>query len=250
MKNKLIYIGLVLISTTSINAAITFSGNAGASLRDKDGNAINGGHAMIIVDTTSNASLTSDGFLNASTNGSGFYTAGSTTGIVASANPKVLVANAGITPGSYFGGDFILATGTITSTGSGNIAFTGSFDITNYQSKNFAVVYFAQDIATLTTSTANAYYGIFAGSDWVFPSTPNQAASFSPSSFSAATAYAQLSAAPTAAQIGTLGFFTGSGIAGGATAGSKQAVFQVVPEPSAALLGAVGALLLLRRRRI
>ena len=220
MKNKLIYIGLVLISTTSINAAITFSGNAGASLRDKDGNAINGGHAMIIVDTTSNASLTSDGFLNA------------------------------ITPGSYFGGDFILATGTITSTGSGNIAFTGSFDITNYQSKNFAVVYFAQDIATLTTSTANAYYGIFAGSDWVFPSTPNQAASFSPSSFSAATAYAQLSAAPTAAQIGTLGFFTGSGIAGGATAGSKQAVFQVVPEPSAALLGAVGALLLLRRRRI
>jgi len=248
MKNKLISIGLVLITTTSINAAITFSGTAGATLRDKDGNAINGGHAMIIVDTTGIANLTSDGFLNASTNGSGFYTAGSTTGIVASANPKVLVANAGLSAGSYFGGDYILATGTITSTG--NIAFSGSININDYQSKNFAVVYFAANAATLAASTANAYYGIFAGSDWVFPATPNQTASFSPSSFSASTAYAQLSAAPTAAQIGTLGFFTGSGVAGGGTPGSKQAIFQVVPEPSAALLGAVGALLLLRRRRI
>jgi MYXO-CTERM domain-containing protein len=63
--------------------------------------------------------------------------------------------------------------------------------------------------------------------------------------------YWQLAATTTAAQIGAAGFFTGSGTAG--TNASKTAIFQVgeaIPEPSAALLGALGVLGLLRRRRI
>jgi hypothetical protein len=253
MKKQLISLGLIVAAITSANAAITFSGNAAATLRDKDGVALGLKYAMLIVDTTGVGNNASNGFLTNSTDGANWYTSGSATGLTATADPGVLPENASITSGGYFGGDRILAIGTTTA--SGNLAFSGGIDITDYQNKNFAIVWFSKDAAELALGVTGAYYGIAAGSDWVFPGTPNQTASFSPSSFSTATAYAQLGAAPTTAQLATLGFFTGSGIAGDAlTPGSKNAVFQLgtvaVPEPSAALLGALGALGLLRRRRI
>ena len=110
---------------------------------------------------------------------------------------------------------------------------------------NFAIVWFD----TLTTaSTGNApgssMFGLVRGGDWVLPTGEGANRTFGTGT--GATVYDQI----------TLG---NNGAAATAPAGASVAIssntgssglLTVVPEPSSALLGAVGALALLRRRRI
>jgi len=242
MKTSVKIAALIALLPAASNAAITISGTSGTSYKSQDGttNLPIGIHYMLIGDS-------GNGFLAGY---SGVSPVGaSLTGQGSASNPKVTVADAGIAYQGTFGGDTILAIGTTTSAGVIGSLIT-SQSIAGFENKNFAMVYFQKSAVTLALEgMANQYFGIIRGADWVFPSADSGTYTFSATDASPTTNYYSFSAAATAAQIGG-GFFTGSGTAAntGSTA-VRSAQFQIVPEPSAALLGALGALGLLRRRR-
>jgi hypothetical protein len=226
-------------------AAITISGTVGTSFKGSDGttNIPVGSLFMVIVDT----GVT--GFLEGTlanpyvgvTPGSG--------GLTTTADPDVVVAQASITAGQTFAGDTILATGAVTSAGV-MPTLLSSIAIAGYESAKFAVIWFAKSSATLASEgLANQYYGAISGADWTLPASDAGTFTMSPTDAAPSTNYYSFSSVISAAQVGANGFFTGSGTAGDATTDIKAATFQVIPEPSAALLGAIGALGLLRRRR-
>ena len=233
MKNKLYQLAAVALLVSSANAAITISGAAGANLKGADGSSnVSSTLGLLIVDSGSNGFLSTAQAPTASTSG---YGAQAT---------KLSVADAGLTVGSTFGGDYVI--GTFTTSSGGASSIFSSKSIVGYEGKNFAIVWFTDTAANVGASTAGQYFGIARGDDWTLPAADSGTFSFNASTNTTATVYWGLTT-QTAAQIGSNGFFTGSGTAG--STATKAATFQVVPEASTALLGAIGALGLLRRRR-
>lgn len=213
---------LSLLTVASANAAISFTGAAGSGFT---GQAPAGSLVLFIADTSGAGNL---GFLNNS----------SLSGNLTALNDPGLAPIANITAGQLFGGDTIVARGAVTTAGQISGAF--SFEnIAAVQAKNFALVWFPTLTSTSTEVTGGTSYGIIRGSDWVLP-TVNGGESFSwsaiASSFASDTVFARVT---TNLTTGTNQAFSTSG---GAT-------FAIVPETSTSLLGAIGALALLRRRR-
>ena len=237
MKNKMMIIGAMALTTAYASAAITFSTTAAVGLKDNAGtNLVTGDLVLLVVDNGD------DGFLNLAATG-GAITTGSTS---AQSVRTVAVANTSITAGQTFGGDLILGAYSAASGGSVAPGFSGT--IAGLEGKKFAIVWFENSAANLT-NLAGKYFGMAAGGDWTLPSTDTGAFTFHGTTNTTASVYWQLGGTTSAAQLGSNGFFSGTGTAGSSPAAVKSATFQVVPEPSAALLGAFGALALLRRRR-
>jgi hypothetical protein len=248
MKHKYSMLGATLLAIGTANATIAFSTTTAVALKDNGAvtSIASGALCMLVVDTTSILDTASNGFLATSTNGRIPALSYGTAALTTTSDPKVLAANAAITVGSYFGGDLILGVFSAAGGGSVSAALSG-VSIAGYEGKQFALVWFKDSAATLASSRAGAYFGIASGADWTLPASDSGAYTFNATTNTTTSVYWQLASATTAAQIGSTGFFTGSGTAGSTP--SKAAVFQVVPEPSAALLGALGVLGLLRRRR-
>lgn len=146
---------------------------------------------------------------------------------------------ASITTGNTFGGDLILGRASVTSAG----ALPGGFtfeNVASLQNKRFSLIFLPSLNGGSTDANVNGSttYGVVSGSDWTLPAV-NGGEGFS---FSATDS------------LGTGSFFRVTVTAGVATndtfTSSSGANLTMVPEPSAALLGAIGALGLLRRRRI
>lgn len=224
------------------NAATTISGTTGTLFKGPDGttNIPSGAVYMVIVDNTG------DGFLSSASGGA------IVPGLTGLSGKTLAVGNASITAGQTFGGDAILSVSSTSSAGVIGSLLTG-VDVSAYSGKNFAVVWFNANSATLSGGLAGQSFGVISGADWVLP--PDTGSTFTLSSTDAgvpaSSTYYSFSATLSAAQLGSTGFFTGTGTAGDGTADVRSANFTIigVPEPSAALLGALGALGLLRRRR-
>lgn len=207
--------GMLILSPA--RAAITISGTLGTGF----GNAPVNSLVLFIVDSGSN------GFLGSSFSGD----------LLAGSDPS-LSAQSNISIGGTFGGDTILGRASVTTVGT----IPGGFTIDNtapYQSKNFALVWFNGLTTSATSAGAGVTYGIFRGVDWIMPSTDSGTyttsslfANYDPSS----TIYARVTVS---SGVATNDVFTTS----------SGPVFSIVPETSTALLGAIGSLLLLRRRR-
>lgn len=243
MKYTYTTLAAALLAIGSANATITMSTTAAVGLKDNTGaaNVATGALCMLVVDTTNN------GFLAQSTGGRIPQLSYGPNAVTV--DPHVQSANASITTGETFGGDLILGTFNAASGGSVAAALSG-VSIAGFEGSRFALVWFNGTAASLASSRAGAFFGIASGDDWTLPASDAGAYTFNATTNTTTSVYWQLASASSATQIGTNGFFTGSGAAG--VNAVKSATFQVegVPEPSAALLGAVGALGLLRRRRI
>jgi hypothetical protein len=238
MKLKILFT-LGLLSMTAYSAtSFSGSGVVGAKTATGLANVATGSLALLIVDMDDNGFLG----LNPST---------STAGVLLSTtfDPKLSPLSAGLTVGTLFGGDRVA---TVTTTGaSGSIAnLLGSQDITAYLGKKFAVVWF--DGLATTGAPANApngsKYGVIRGNDWTFPIADVAGAlTFNSSDNGGGTTLWQANGGSRAGlNVSGFGSTTGTDTAGT----TASASFVIVPEPSAALLGALGALGLLRRRRI
>jgi hypothetical protein len=236
MKTTSKVLALVGILSASSQGATTISGTIGSAFKDNtlSTNIANGSLVMLIADAGT----------------AGFLTTSSTGVIVASttalAGPTTIPTAGALTVGSLFGGDTIMAVGTAGNSGS----ISGFSNFTPITSKNFALVWFTQAAAQVG---AGSYFGMMSLSDWLMPSDADgKTYTVSATDASNATSFYSSSTATTATQLGSTGFITGSGAAVASPASSnivKGATFQIIPEPSAALLGAIGALGLLRRRR-
>jgi hypothetical protein len=240
MKNKLSIFSALALTATSASAAIALSTTAAVGLKTNNpaNNISTGMLAMLVVDTGN------DGFLNLAATG-GAITTGSTTALGAR---TLDVANASITAGQSFGGDLIL--GVFSAASGGSVSPAGTFTIAGNEGKKFAIVWFEDTAANLASGLVGEFFGIASGADWTLPAADSGNYTFNGTTNTTTSVYWQLASATNATQIGAAGFFSGSGTAG--TNAVKSAAFQItgVPEPSAALLGAIGALGLLRRRRI
>lgn len=246
MKTTIKSLALLTLFSGVGHSAITISGVVGTQFKGNDvsSNMPVGSLFMVIVDT----GVT--GFLEGTIANPYTGITPSISGLTTSLDPDVAAGDASITAGSTFAGDTILATGTNTTAGVMPTMLT-SVGIAGYESAKFALIWFAKSAATLASQgLANQYYGIIAGADWILPTSDAGTFTMSPTDASPAGNYYSFSTTITTAQVGSGGFFTGSGSAGDPTADVKSASFQIIPEPSAALLGAIGALALLRRRRI
>lgn len=235
--NKILALAMVLTATS--HAATTISGVVGGAFKGADGvtNITTGSLVMLIAD------VGGDGFLNLASGGA------IAPGLNGSSGKTITAAQANLTAGSLFGGDTIVTT---SASGTGSIGgiMTG-IDITSFVNKNFAIVWFNNGATALSSvNIANQAFGMIRLSDWTLPAADSGATfTMSSTDTGGAITFFSTSAATTATQVGG-GFFSGSGLA--ADAGStavRSATFSVVPEPSAALLGAIGVLGLLRRRR-
>jgi MYXO-CTERM domain-containing protein len=234
MKTTLALLTFSVALASVSNAAISLSGTALKNVQGTTAVDLTAGKlGLIIVDTAG------DGFLTG-------FTGGTTpaAGNPFSSENKYDRAGSGLTISSTFGGDLVVARLT-TSVSFGDGTMSGTltgFTATPYLNKNYAIVWFN----TLTTAGAEttapdgAYFGIARGGDWTFPAADSGAYTFG-------TGGSNLDQITLAA----------GGSTGVATAAAGQSVafatagtsLQFVPEPSAALLGALGALGLLRRRR-
>lgn len=220
---------LLALSALSANAAITIGGASITSAKLSDGttNIPTGSLVLLIVDNGS------DGFFNL-----GSPTGGTT--FTSTSDPSVTPTEANLSIGSTFGGEFILNR---VSSGAGSVSsILTNVAIASYLNKQFALVWFQGLTATGTETTAasGTKWGIARGSDWVFPASDSGTFTSSGTDASGASSFYQVNQATPATNSAAFRSVVG-------TAGS--AAFTVVPEPSAALLGAVGALGLLRRRR-
>ena len=223
MKTTLIaLLGLQAVSF----GAISISGISGSGFGALD--APVGSLVLFIVDDGSN------GFLGNNT------LSGTLTSL---SDPDLTGLNASTNIGSRFGGDMVIGRAAITTAGQIPFTLTG-FDQTFANApfdgagagRNFAIIWL-QDNTSATTGAASGDYGIIRGSDWVIPgSDGNYTASATPANFAGATVFARVT--------------NSAGTLANNAFGTATPAFAIVPEPSAALLGAIGALGLLRRRRI
>lgn len=220
MKTKLLTIALVASTCVVSNAAVSITG---AALTGMGTQAPVGSLVLFIIDTDG------DGFLGSSFNGD--LLAANDPGL----NPQGLAVN------TTFGGDTILARGAVTSNGAvpGNLGNASSIptsfeNLAATQGKNFALVWFPTLTAASTEAAAGVKYGIVSGSDWTLPSTNANSLSYNTNLTDTAN-FLRLTGG---ASVANDRFTTGTG-----------AVFTIIPETSTALLGALGALGLLRRRR-
>jgi hypothetical protein len=232
--NKVFVLGLLL--TGASQATTTITGTTGSAFKDKLGTNIAAGSLVMLVAANSGS------FLTSSAQGA------VVPGLSGLTGNTITPQQANFTAGSLFGGNAVFAVSTAGA--SGSIGGFAGFDNTLALNKKFALVWFSQTSAQLTTSSSGAYFGMMSLSDWLLPAdAEGKSYTLSSTDSGGATSFYSTSVATTATQIGG-GFFTGSGTAAntGSTA-LRSAQFQIVPEPSAALLGALGALGLLRRRR-
>ena len=230
MKIKSLFI-MALLSAAA-NAAVTVSGTGLTAVKGPDGatNIPTGTLGLLIVDVV----------------GNGFFNLGNAlaanTALTSTNDPGIVPGNANLTAGGQFGGETILSV--LSSPGGGTFgSFIPNLSIAGLEGKNFAVVWFNGILAAGAPATAPAgtKWGFIRGADWVLPVTDSGTLTMSPTDANGATSYYAPSAlaggsASTAFRSTTDGTLGGS-------------AFSVVPEPSAALLGAIGALGLLRRRR-
>jgi len=229
MKNIKKTLLLLSLSAVSANAAVTLGGAAitNAKLSDGTTNISTGSLVLLIVDTGSN----------------GFFNLGSPTGnttFSSTSNPSLTSLQANLSTGSTFGGEYILNR---ISSGSGSVSsILTNVNISSYLNKQFALVWFEGLTAAGSelTAAAGTKWGISRGSDWVFPSADSGTFTSSSSDAGGASSFYQVNQLTPAANSAAFRSVVG-------TTGS--AAFTIVPEPSAALLGAIGALVLLRRRR-
>jgi len=233
MKTTVKTIALVTMLTAASQGAVTISGSVGPGFKDHLGvNIAAGSTCLLVVDNGGN------GFLNLATTGAiGSSLSGQT-------GKTITGAQAGLTIGSTFGGDYILNTAVVGSGGSIGTLLS-NVSVAGYTNAKFALVWFSGVVTA--ANVAEQYFGELALTNWTLPSTDTGTLTLNAAG--TGTYYAT-GTSTTATQLGA-GFFTGTGTAAdtGSTA-VRSAQFQVVPEPSAALLGALGALGLLRRRRI
>lgn len=215
-------------------AATSFSGSGVTAPKNALGtaNVTTGSLALLIVDIDNNGFLGMSGI----TPGAGL--------LASSFDPGLSSAQAALAAGQLFGGDKIVTVSTVGATGISNLL--PSQDITAYLGKNFAVVWF--DGLLTAGAPANAAsgskFGIIRGNDWTFPIADVAGAlTFNSTDSGGATTLFQVSGATRAGST-TTGF--ASTVGAGTVAAAS---FSVVPEPSAALLGALGVFGLIRRRR-
>jgi hypothetical protein len=233
MKTTTKVLTLVGMLTAASQGATTITGTIGSQFKGSDltTNIASGSLVMLISDTGA------AGFLTAS----GSAITASTTAL----SGTTLETAGLLTVGSSFGGDTIMAVGTAGS--SGSISGFAGFNTTGLTSKNFALVWFTQAAGAVG---GGSYFGMMSLADWSMPGDADgKSYTLSSTDAGGANGFFSTSTATTAAQLGGTGFITGSGVAGVTTNIVKGATFQIIPEPSAALLGALGALGLLRRRR-
>jgi MYXO-CTERM domain-containing protein len=222
---------MIVLSAASANAAISIGGTAVTNARNALGTASvpSGSLALLIVDTANN------GFFD-------FGTPAANSTFNSTADPKLTSAAAGLTIGSTFGGELVLNR---INSGTGSVAsLLTNVEVDLYLNRSFAVVWFSglTFAGGDTTAPANSSWGVVRGSDWVFPAANTGSFTTSGTDANGAASYYQVNA--NVPGVGQSAFRT---TLGDNTTGA--AAFKVVPEPSAALLGAVGALGLLRRRR-
>lgn len=213
------------------HAATAFSGLGATGLKNSTGSAYvaAGSLALLIVD------IDNDGFLGLGTNPGSLIFSDS----VAVHYTRFLGA------GQLFGNDRIVTVTTVTGLLGSVGDLLASQDISSYFGKNFAVIWFDGILTASAPAEApiNTRYGIVRGNDWTFPLADVNGAiafdttdSFGSSSFWRVTENSGTSPS---------GFksISGSGNAPSAT----RLVF--IPEPSALMLGFLGILGCLRRRR-
>lgn len=213
MKNKILLIILGL--TVSASAAISLTGSYG-ELRDSAGNPVANGTLFVLV-----------GFTGSSFSG----------GLAVNSTITEVGANAAFVTGQTITlGSALAGLGTIFHVGSttgstAEVALAGLDNSGNVASGNsYAIYWFPGQVVSAGPETVGGQVGGFSSSG----GTPG----FSLDG---------MVIAPNGQDV-TQGFATVSG--GGNIANALPQAVNLVPEPSAALLGALGALGLLRRRRI
>lgn len=225
-------LSLLASLAVSAQAAISITGTAITNARDAAGAASvpSGSLALLIVDTGNN------GFFNF-----GSLSNGST--LNSSSDPSLNSASAGLDIGSTFGGEYVLNR---LSTGTGSISgLLSNVNVSSYLNLPFAVVWFSGVTSTTTgNATAGSTWGVVRGSDWVFPASDSGTFTHSATAatFAGASVFAQVNANVPATGASNFRTTLGDNTTGAAS-------FVIVPETSTSLLGAIGALALLRRRR-
>ena len=222
---------VLILLCIPVHAAITISGFGVTSVKGNDGvtNIQAGTLGLVIVDTLG------DGFFN-------LGNPGSNSALTSSNIPQFLPSEANLTKGSTFGGETIL--NVLTSPGGGTFSgFCNNNSIAGFEGRNFAVVWLSGILTAGAPATApdGTTWGIIRGSDWTLPAADAGTFTTSPTDTGGATTYYQVNAL-TGGSPATAFRSTTNGTIGGAS-------FTIIPEPSTALLGAVGVLGLLRRRR-
>ena len=226
---SLLFLGLLTVTS---HAAVTLSGTGltGAKTTDGATNIPTGTLALLIVDVAGN------GFFNLGTS-----LAANTA--LTSTNDPGLNASQSLVIGQTFGGETIL--NRLSSPGGGTFSsFLPNLSIAGMEGKNFAIVWFSNVLLATgdTTVPSTAKWGIIRGSDWTLPAADSGSFAMNATDTGGAGTYYAPSAL-TGGAATTAFRTTTNGTLGGTS-------FSIVPEPSAALLGALGALGLLRRRRI
>jgi hypothetical protein len=234
---------VVTAATLAIgNAAISISGSALRNVQGSTATDLAAGRlALLVLDTTGASSATSNGFLTGLTGGTSPVTA--TNPFSSSTRFETTGANLGI--GSYFGGDLVIArfTTSLSATGTDTVipgALT-NYDFSPYLGKQYAIVWFESLTTAGNETVGSGNFGIARGADWIFPGADgavNQ--TFGTGTTNLDSVLLANGGSSSAATAGT-----GQSVAF-ATAGTT---LSFVPEPSAALLGVIGSLSLLRRRR-
>ena len=231
MKNNLKKLVVLLSTLVSVsNAAVTWTGVAllnvqgsGPTPTDLASNRL----ALFIVDQDD------DGFLNGSIIADGIKN-----NLLVASDPGLSSSVSNLNVGGFFGGDLII--GRLATTNAfGDTTVSGA--VSNYTAANilnrkFAIVWFDTPNTSTGNAAAGTKYGIARGGDWVVPAADSGTQTFG--------------TANTHRDQVTLGLDASSPSTGGlvdfATNGTT---FSVVPETSTTLLGALGALAMLRRRR-
>jgi hypothetical protein len=222
MKSTLLAATIGLASLSVSNAAISISGTALSGIGAA--NAPAGSLILFVVDTGG------DGFFgNAALSGD----------LTAANNPGLTAAQAGININTTFGGDLVVGRAAVSSAGS-LVGTLTDFDnlAGTFQNKNFALIWLPGLTTSSTTLAAGQIFGITSGSDWTLPAAnAGQTYSYSTASVDETTFFRPTTTDATDVTLNDR--FTTSG---GAT-------FSIIPEPSVALLGALGVFGLIRRRR-
>jgi len=187
------------------------------------------------------------GLVIADTAGDGFFNLGnrvSNTALTAGDVPQLLPSEANLTIGSTFGGETIL--NVLASPGGGTFSgFLTNRSIAGLESRDFAVVWFSDILAVGAPASAplGTTWGIIRGSDWSLPGADMGAYTMSATDSNGSATYYQVNAS-------TGGFpATAFRTTTNGTIGAASFSIIGVPEPSTGLLGALGLLGLLRRRR-
>ncbi len=232
MKLKTLLLSTLLAA--SAHAAVTVTGQAMLNVQGIAGTDLPAGRlGIVVVDTGA------DGFLMGHVTATG-GTLNTTT--VQDSLTDLLSNVSSLNIGSTFGGDLVIARYTTLVASGDTVMNTGNWNLTDASAvgKNFAIIWFdLLTSASVGNAAAGTNFGIVRGTDWITPASNTGTKSFGTGTGS--TVYDQITlGSPASAPAG----------AGVSLSTNNGSMLQIVPEPSSALLGALGALGLLRRRRI